>query len=154
MEELLAQYGQGYALLLEAISGLDEEELTFKPAPDKWSIREVIIHVSDAEGALTHRMKKVISEENSLLIKFDPDSWADTMYYNTLDHRLFLESFKLLRQTMLLQLQTVEDAAWERTGVHNVFGKMTLLDIFKGAVKHVDNHLNQIARIKKAYQER
>jgi len=58
MEALIKEYGRGYEMLREAINGLTEEELRFKQAPDKWSIHEILIHVTDSEILSTHRLKK------------------------------------------------------------------------------------------------
>ncbi|MEY9980349.1 hypothetical protein [Lysinibacillus sp. RC79] len=46
MEDLIKEYALGYTMLREAIEGLSEEELRYKPASDKWSIH----HVNRAGG--------------------------------------------------------------------------------------------------------
>jgi hypothetical protein len=151
MEELVQSYADGYNRFELAVEGISEDLLNYKPSPDKWSIKEVIIHVCDAEMVAIHRMKKVISEENPLLLKFDPDAWASRLGYADLDHGAYLLLFKALRQSMAAVLQNLQPSDWERTGIHNVAGKQTLHDIVAMFDKHVDRHIAQINRNKAAF---
>ncbi|WP_165971986.1 DinB family protein [Paenibacillus piri] len=154
MNELIQAYAQGYDQLTEALNGVSEELLHFKPAPDKWSIKEVIIHVSDAEMIAIYRMKKIIAENNPLLFKFDPDAWAGRLKYESLDLQHYLELFKLQRAGMTAVLKGLQPDDWERTGVHNIAGKQTLKDIVSMFVGHVSRHIQQIERNKQAFQSR
>ncbi|WP_248925596.1 DinB family protein [Paenibacillus hamazuiensis] len=154
MEQLIANYSKGYDMLSEALVGVSQELLNFKPAPDKWSIKEIVIHVSDAEMVAIYRMKKVIAEENPLLFKFDPDAWAGRLHYLALDHEPYLQMFRSQRAMMTQILLALKPENWERTGVHNVAGKQTLRDIVQTFVGHVDRHIKQIERNKEAFSRR
>jgi hypothetical protein len=154
MEELVVSYAKGYELLMQAVQGVTEEELSYKPAPDKWSINEIVVHVCDGEMVAVDRMKRVIAEQNPLLFAFDPDLWSSGLGYQEQDHEPYLELFKLLRATMTAVLSNLGDEVWTRTGIHSVNGKLTLQDIVQGFVTHVDRHLQQIDRVKLAFASR
>ena len=66
MKKLIEQYKQGYSKILKELEELTEEQLLFKPSENSWSIREIIIHISDAELVHIHRMKAVLSEDNPI----------------------------------------------------------------------------------------
>ncbi|MED4602386.1 DinB family protein [Paenibacillus validus] len=151
METLVQSYAEGYNKLVQAIEGVTDEELLFKPAPEKWSIKEVVIHVCDAEMVGVDRMKRTLSEPNPLLFKFDPDAWASRMDYQSLDMQLYLTLFQALRASMVSVLTALKPEDWERTAVHNVTGKHTLEDIVRMFDRHVDTHIRQIERNKQAY---
>ncbi|TBL80240.1 DinB family protein [Paenibacillus thalictri] len=153
MQQIVESYAKGYELLTAALEGASAELMNFKPGPEKWSIKEVIVHVCDAEMVAIYRMKKVISEENPLLFKFDPDAWASRQDYVSLDHEAYLQLFRSLRASMVPVLSALKPEDWERTGVHNVTGKQTLHDIVKMFVGHVDRHIAQIERNKKAFAD-
>jgi hypothetical protein len=152
MNELIQAYASGYEKLAQAVQGISSDLLEFKPAPEKWSIKEVAIHVSDAEMVAIDRMKRVISEDNPLLFKFYPDAWAGRLAYQTLDLQHYLDLFKLQRVGMTAILNGLQETDWQRTGVHNVTGKQTLHDIVKMFAGHVDRHIQQIERNKAAFQ--
>lgn len=151
MEALIQSYAEGYNKLVQAIEGVTEQELLFKPAPEKWSIKEVVIHVCDAEMVAVDRMKRAISEPNPLVFKFDPDAWAARMDYQSLDMQLHLTLFQALRASMASILAALQPEDWARTAVHNVAGKQTLEDIVRMFDRHVDIHIRQIERNKQAY---
>ena len=116
MESLIEEYGSGYKMLREAIEGLSEEELRFKPALDKWSIHQILIHMSDSEMVSTQRLKKVLSEEEPLLMSIDQDAWANALGYEQLDREQYLLLFQLLRSSMLPILAQLTSEQFERVG--------------------------------------
>ena len=59
MEDLIKEYSLGYTMIWDAIEGLTEEELRYKPAPNKWSIHQILIHVTDSEISATPRLKSI-----------------------------------------------------------------------------------------------
>jgi hypothetical protein len=154
MHQLIEEYAQGYDVLTRAVDKVTPELLNFKPETNKWSIKEILIHVCDTEIAAVHRMKQVISEDNPLLMKMDQDSWATRLDYRNLDHEDYLLLFKLMRATMVPILQSLKPEDWERTGIHSAAGKQTLEDIVRMFTKHVHDHVKQIERNKQAFQNR
>lgn len=94
MEKLIEEYRQGCEPLREAVEGLSEEELRFQPAPDKWSIHQLLIHVTDSEILSTHRLRKVLAEEEPLLLSFNQEAWVDHLGYERLDREQHMLLFK------------------------------------------------------------
>ncbi|MEB2298859.1 DinB family protein [Lysinibacillus xylanilyticus] len=153
MEELIKEYALGYTMLREAIEGLTEEELRYKPAPDKWSIHQILIHVTDSEISSTSRLKKVLAEDAPLLISFDQEAWANNLGYDLLDREQHLLLFKLLRSSMQPILDHLTSEQSKRVGVYVDQAKFTFKQLLEFRVQHVRNHLDQIERVKIAYQE-
>ena len=48
---------------LDLMEGLSEEQLKFKPAPEKWSVLEVAEHIYLAEGLLFGAVEKALAEK-------------------------------------------------------------------------------------------
>jgi len=153
LKELIKEYALGYTMLRDAIEGLTEEELHYKPAPDKWSIHQILIHVTDSEISSTSRLKKVLAEDEPTLISFDQDAWAKNLGYDLLDREQYLFLFKLLRSSMQTILDNLTSEQSERVGVYVDQGRFTFKQLLEYRVEHVRDHLAQIERVKKAYQE-
>ena len=50
----------------------------------KWNIRQLLIHIVDAETVLYDRIRRIISEQpNPLIWAFDQDAWAAHLDYHT-----------------------------------------------------------------------
>lgn len=154
MEDLIKEYALGYAMLRDAIEGLTEEEFRFKPAPDKWSIHQILIHVTDSEISSTSRLKKVLAEDEPTLISFDQDAWANNLGYDLLDREQYLLLFKLLRSSMQTILDNLTIEQSERVGVYVNQGRFTFKQLMEYRIEHVRNHLAQIERVKKAYHDK
>ncbi|MED4582899.1 DinB family protein [Brevibacillus choshinensis] len=152
MKELIEEYSRGYTMLREAIEGLSEEELRFKPAPDKWSIHQILIHVTDSEILSTHRLKKVLAEEEPLLISFDQNAWANNLGYDLQDREQSLLLFQMLRSSMQAVLDHLTSEQSERVGVYADEGRFTFTQLLEYRVNHVRDHLAQIERVKEAYR--
>lgn len=153
MVTLIEEYGRGYEMLREAIEGLSEEELRFKPAPDKWSIHQILIHVTDAEVLSTHRLKKILAEEKPLLISFDQNAWTDNLGYDLMDREQNLLLFQMLRSSMQPILNHLTNEQAERVGVYEDAGQFTFKQLLEFRVQHVRDHLAQIERVREAYRQ-
>jgi uncharacterized damage-inducible protein DinB len=153
MKELIKEYALGYSMLRKSIEGLTEDEFLYKPSPDKWSIHQILIHVTDAEISATSRLKKVLAEEEPILISFDQNAWANNLGYDLLDREQHLLLFKLLRSSMQTILDNLTSEQSERVGVYVDQGRFTFKQLLEYRVQHVRDHLAQIERVKKAYKE-
>jgi uncharacterized damage-inducible protein DinB len=151
MKALIEEYGCGYKMLREAIENLTEEELRFKPASDKWSIHQILIHVADSELVSTQRLKKVLSEEEPILTSTDQEAWANALGYDQLDREQYLLLFDLLRSSMLPILIKLTAEQTERAGVYTDAGRFTFKQLLEYRVEHIRGHLAQIERVRKAY---
>jgi uncharacterized damage-inducible protein DinB len=152
MEELIREYANGYDLLRQAVEGVSEEEMVFKPAADKWSIREILVHLADAEIVGLHRMKKVLSEQEPMLTGYDQDAWAGALRYGEQDAEQHLQLFKLLRESFLPTLRGLRDEDWKRIGIHTEAGPLAFEQLLQRYVNHVRDHLKQIERVREAYR--
>ncbi|MFF0826471.1 DinB family protein [Brevibacillus sp. NPDC003359] len=153
MEVSIEEYIRGYSMLREAIEGLTEDELRFKQGPDKWSIHQILIHVTDSEILSTHRLKKVLAEEEPLLISFDQRAWVDNLAYDLLDREQYLQLFQMLRCSMQTILETLTSDQFERVGVYADAGRFTFKELLEYRVEHVRDHLAQIERVRAAYKQ-
>jgi len=146
--ELVEQYANGAEKLTMAIRGLTAEDLTCRPAADagvgQWSIHEVVIHLADAEQVVADRMKRVIAEENPVLLAFDENKWIANLQYDKQSTHDGAEIVKLVRWQMSAVLSALPGKAFERSGMHSEAGKKTLSDLIKGAIHHLEHHLKFI----------
>jgi uncharacterized damage-inducible protein DinB len=152
VDPLIEEYRRGYAMLREAIEGLSEEQIRYKPARDSWSIHEILIHLGDSELVSTYRLKKVLTEEEPLLMSFDQEAWADRLGYDRSDREQHLQLFRSLRSSMLATLIQLTEEQSERVGIYADAGRFTFKQLLEYRVQHVRGHLAQIERVKEAYR--
>ena len=76
-KKLIDQYKDGYRVVAEALMGAKNEDLDARPAPGKWTAREVFWHIADVEVGTGFRVRQIASAQGPHVIQpFDPDLWA------------------------------------------------------------------------------
>src|ERR1035437_10678053 len=122
--------------VLAGVSGVEEDFVT---APGKWSIRQIVAHVADAELVGAHRLRQVIAEDNPTLIAFDQDAWTRNLDYARRTPQQSIESFRRVRGENYELLKELPTTAWARTGHHSENGPMTLRRLLEGYTGHADS---------------
>ena len=140
-QQLIDQYEAGAPALAQAVEGLSQEDLLAFPIPGTWSIQQIVIHLMDSDLVLADRMKRVIAEDNPLLVGFKESRFAQDLFYELQPAGEAVRLFELNRRLMAVVLRQLPELAFHRIGTHNERGQMKLLDLLDGAVRHLEHHL-------------
>jgi uncharacterized damage-inducible protein DinB len=127
--------------LRQAVAGLGREQLTARPGPGKWSILELVIHLTDSDCIAIDRMKRMLTEDNPSLLYADETAYVERLlsHEQTLEDALTL--FEAGRRQFARVLRKLPDEAFARRGTHNRRGTMTVGGMVKDYIAHVDHHL-------------
>lgn len=141
--ELIAAYARGPEALRLALSAVAPQRRAVRPAPSKWSVREIALHLCDSELSAVFRMKRAIAEPGRAVPAFDQDRWTAALApLQDLDSAL--RAFAALRAEMVAILRQLPEAAWDQVAVHESAGPLTLAQYLERTVRHTDTHLAQI----------
>jgi hypothetical protein len=154
LTEDLERFRRGAEVLAMVLTGAAGEEVDFTPAPDRWSIRQIMAHLADAELVGAHRLRLVIAEENPSLTSFDEKAWTKNLDYARRKPTQSLDTFRRLRAENYELLKELPEAAFERTGVHSENGPMTLRRLLAGYADHAESHARQLQEIRAEYKKR
>lgn len=141
IRQSIDRFEQGIPVLPQMAAGLTKDELNAFPVPGTWSIQQVIQHTLESDLIATHRMKRIIAEENPLLIGYDETLFAQKLPYASMSVQQACDLFRLNREQMIHILRTLPEAAFSRSGVHNQRGKVTLLQLVDDYADHPFHHL-------------
>src|SRR5712691_7283533 len=125
----LERFRRGAELLATVLTGAAGEEIDYARAPGKWSIRQIMAHVADAELVGAQRFRLVIAEENPTLTAFDQDAWAKNLDYARRKPTQSLDTFRRLRAENYERLKDLPESTFDRTGHHTEDGPRTLRDL-------------------------
>jgi hypothetical protein len=150
---LLERYRRGPEVLAMVLTGVFGEEEDFVPAPGKWSARQIVAHLADAELVGAHRMRQVIAEDNPTLIAYDQDAWTRNLDYARRKPKQSLESFRRIRAENYELLKELPESAFERTGNHSENGPMTLRRLLEGYAEHAESHARQLQQMREEYKK-
>src|SRR5687767_15874314 len=142
-------------LLAQLLEGLSADHLEHRPAPGKWSIREIVAHLADDELVGAYRIRLILSAPGTVIQAFDQDAWATTGRYGSIEVDTSVALYRTLREANLALLKRLTAAEWERSGVHEERGVESVRDIAEYYAGHDVNHFAQIETIlQRAYSER
>ena len=150
---LLERFRRAPEVLAVVLTGVFGDEEDFTPAPGKWSIRQIIAHLADAEMVMAHRFRQVIAEKNPTIVAFDQDAWAKNLDYARRKPKQSLETFRRVRAENHELLKELPESAFARTGNHTERGSITLLQIVEGAAQHAESHARQMQEIRETYKQ-
>lgn len=150
---LLERYRRGAELLAVVLTGVFGEEEDFAPAPGKWSVRQIVAHLADAEMVGAHRFRQVIAEDNPTLIAYSQDAWTANLDYARRKPKQSLETFRRIRAENYELLKGLPESAFERAGNHTENGRMTLRQMLEGYAGHAESHARQLQEIREVYKQ-
>jgi uncharacterized damage-inducible protein DinB len=133
------------AKLARRIGGVSRERLVRRPRPGKWSVREILAHLSETELLWGCRMRLILGQNGVPLVGMDQDVWAKR--YGSVDPRGALRTFTALRRANLELLSGLRPADDRRWGTHSQFGRLTITRIVSLVAGHDINHTRQIESI-------
>lgn len=136
--------------LATLVKGKTRKQLTRRPAPDKWSVAEIMAHFADVEIAIGWRVRLVLSANAVPIQAYDQDAWAATFGYARRDPRQSIELFRTNRDANIRLVKSVPRKLWDNYGVHQERGKENVSRIIGMVAGHDLNHLKQIERILKS----
>ena len=142
------------AALRRGIAGLSDAQLGQPEAPGKWSIRQMIQHLADAELVWGYRLRMVLAQDRPPLTGYDQDLWAERLRYDAADAETALEVAAVLRRAHLRLLESASEADFARIGVHAERGEESVAHMVRMFAGHDLMHLQQLDRIRRAVAPR
>jgi hypothetical protein len=136
------------ALLEILLRDLPGELLEWKPAPDRWSISEVLAHLAVIEQLYEGRARRIIMEDDPSLPKYVAPEESEARKKSALEH---LELFVTQRRAFVFFLHSVPSAAGSRSGKHAELGRITLSQMLNELANHDLGHLRQLAELYRAH---
>ena len=133
--------------MAELIAGIPAEQLCQRPAPDKWSVAEILAHLSEAEIGSSWRYRQMIEHDGAPLSSYDQDLWESLGGYASRDANNSLHLFRLLRETNLRMFDQLSPGQWQRHGIHAERGLMSVADLARQVAGHDINHLEQVRKV-------
>ena len=142
-KSLIAKYKDGYRVVAEALVGAKDAELDTRPAPGKWTAREVVHHLADSEMTSAIRLRLLLAVDKPVINGYDQEEFARRLHYER-PIEASLEAFKAARRTTGEILDCMTDADWAREGTHTESGRYTAERWLEIYANHAHGHAEQI----------
>jgi hypothetical protein len=135
-------------VLAALAAGVGEAQARWRPAPDKWSILEVVNHLADEEVEdFRTRVDLTLHRPGSSWPPIDPQGWVGQRRYDERDLAGSLDRFLSARRDSLAWLGGLEDPDWTLAYEHPKAGPITAGDLLTSWVAHDHIHIRQLNRL-------
>jgi hypothetical protein len=134
-----------------AIAGLTDAQLRTPEAPGKWSMRDVVRHLADAELVLSWRYRMILAQDRPPIAGYDQDQWVAKLERDD-DTETIVGDLEAVRSINLRLLLPQPPEAWQRVGIHSERGEESLARLVQMAAGHDIVHTRQLLRIRAAVE--
>lgn len=124
-------------------SRINDEQGLYRYEPGKWSLKEVLGHMTDTERIMSYRMLRIARGDTTNLPGFDQDLFITNTSFDELSMEDLLNDFQAVRQGTFSLQKTISEAAWLRKGTanNNEISARALAYVLAG---HAQHHLGVI----------
>jgi len=128
----------------EKLLKYSEDEAGKKPAPDKWSKKEILGHLIDSAANNHQRFIRMQIENSLKMPSYQQEQWVSLQHYNTVSWNELIRFWEAYNLHLLHILWNINPTKISNTGTIGNNDEMTLEFIIEDYVGHLKHHLEQI----------
>jgi len=131
--------------LQKMLSEIPSEKENFRYATGKWSVKELVGHIIDAERVFSYRALRISRGDETPLAGFEENSYVANSNFSRSNFADLIEEFSLLRAANVILFKNLTEAAWLRRGTASdaAVSVRALAFIMVGHVRHHANILRE-----------
>ena len=133
--------------IAELTAGLARAQLRTPPAPEAWSINDILAHLRASHDVLGGNILRILAEDHPAWKRMSPRAWMMKTDYTTWAFEPACAAFQKQRDDLLAVIEPLPADAWQRTATVNEFGsnvERTALFFGDWLAGHERVHLSQI----------
>src|SRR6185437_1124142 len=125
---------------------IPEQEFSQKPAPDKWSKKEILGHLVDS-ATNNHQRFIRIQYQDKPGIYYDQNEWVSFSDYNSIKKNQLIDFWANYNSHLVHVIKNIPSANLSKTGIVRVLSEEKPLHFFiNDYVAHMEHHLRQIIK--------
>ncbi len=129
--------------MLLLLSGRAESDGDLRYAPGKWTVKEVLGHICDAERIFAYRALRISRNDPTPMEGFDENDYVRNAPFARLSLADLIEDYIGVRRATITLFRNLDEAAWTRRGVANK-NEVTLLALAYIIAGHELHHRKMI----------
>jgi uncharacterized damage-inducible protein DinB len=115
--DVIAVLESGIGTTRKLLGSVSEERAGYRYAEGKWTLKEVLGHMSDTERIFTYRLLTFARGDAGPLPGYDENSFTPAQESDRVPFAWLLDEFVTVRAATLALLKVIPPAAWERRGI-------------------------------------
>ena len=117
--DILTVLGKQIEETTELFNSIPESRASFRYAPDKWSIKELVGHMIDTERIFAYRALRFARNDKTPLPGYEQDDYVRNAAFDKCTLADLASEFQSVRQSTLFLFKHLDENAWMRRGLAN-----------------------------------
>ncbi len=151
--EAIAELSTTPEQLANLVRGLSEEQLSWKPAAEVFSVRENVLHLRDIDvEGYACRVHRMLDEERAVLPDVDGARLARERNYNAQPVQPALDDLRVSRAASIARLESCSVQDLDRQAEMQAVGTIDLRRLLELWIEHDRGHIADIAELRRAIE--
>ena len=129
--------------MVKLISGLSKKQLNYRYAEDKWTIREILVHVMDGERVFGYRALRFARNDQTPLPGYEENEWAPESKAAKRKIKSIMREYRAVREATIEQFSNFDEEMMMRSGTANNNG-MSVRALLYVILGHEIHHMGVI----------
>ena len=140
---LISGLESGLDQAITLFESIPENKLEYRYALGKWTIKDIMQHLIDAERIFAYRLLRIVRQDKTPLSGFDENDYANESLANSRSRGDLIDEYRVLRKSTVLLIRSLNDDRLKSIGnVNN--GEMSARAIGFIIIGHEKHHCNVI----------
>ena len=123
---------------------MDDDSLRRRPQPQEWSIVEIAGHLVDKAEVWGERLRRIAAEDRPFLPAYDQDARVVERGYRSQSLDGVVKKLEELSRALTSDLRALPAEDWQKIGVHEERGQMTLAEATRIYAISLPDHVEQL----------
>ena len=153
-QSLIDELEQGLGIITSLANGLSDAEAAARPAPEAWSMLEVLCHLYDEEREdFRQRLDILLHRPADPWPPIRPAEWVSERNYASRNFGEVLAGWRAERQKSLEWLNRLQNPTWDQESASPWGGTLKAGDMLASWAAHDGLHIRQMVEIRRARVE-
>ena len=152
VENIVENLKQSQTQLLNTVGQLSEEPAHLAPAPDEWTVAQLLAHIAEIQEFWTSKAILMTKEDRPEITR---NSVENDIREQTVINKAgstiveLLEQCQNIHEATISTIRTISPSDLQRPGFRGENNPVTVIEVLRSLVGHINEHIQQIERTKR-----
>ena len=152
VEDIVKELKESQTQLLNTVGQISEETAHLVPAPDEWTVAQLLAHIAEIEEFWTAKAVLMTKEDRPEITRNSVENdIREQTVINKAGSRIseLLEQCQNIHEATIRTLGSISPRDLQRPGFRGENNPVTVIEVLHSLVRHINEHIEQIERTKR-----
>ena len=152
VEDIVEELKESQTQLLNSVGQLSEENAHLVPAPDEWTVAQLLAHIAEIQEFWTAKAILMTKEDRPEITRNSVENdIREQTVINKAGSRIpeLLAQCQSIHETTIMTLRSISPSDLQKPGFRGENNPVTVIEVLHSLVGHINEHIEQIKRTKR-----